>query len=125
MAVGLKSLRVPPTRGGLQRHHHGAVLPDTFAPSVPRRRSRPVGALSAQDRFPMATVDFSRPEVLLPYGMPSVVNAATLKTMAGATRRHQLLKQVGKEWTFVPDDTLIDLRDRAQHFKLGTLTILS
>ena len=98
-------------------------------PALPTQRSqRPrslkrVDELPEERRFPM-TLDLSRQEVRLPFGVPRFVNAATLKAIAGAPFA-QLLRKTGSAWAFVADHTTIDLTDSSQEFRLGRLTIFS
>jgi len=80
--------------------------------------------LSEPDRFPI-TIDFSRTEVRLPFGVPQFANAATLRVMAGGRSSDQLMKKVDGVWEFVSDKTMIDLSNSSEHYRLGRLTILS
>jgi hypothetical protein len=97
---------------------------------VPKQRpvnlvNRPIHSLPEQQRFPL-TIDFSRKDVRLPFGVPRFVNAATLRTMAGRENgSSRLLKKIGNAWEFVADDSMIDLEDRSVQFRLGQVTILS
>ncbi len=84
-----------------------------------------VPSLQAQGRFPVASVDLSRKDAALPFGIGRYVNAATLKAIAGGRRVDQLLKKTPAGWEFVPNDTRIDLQDSTQEFRLGRLTIFS
>ena len=88
--------------------------------TVPRQ----LAVLPQQQRFLM-TLDFSRAEVRLPFGVPRFVNGATLRAMAGGRPLDQLLKKVGDVWEFVEDDTMIDLTNGSEQFRLGRLTIFS
>lgn len=89
-------------------------------PTIARR----LATLPQQRQFPM-TLDFSREEVRLPFGVPRFINAATLRVIAGGRRFDQLLKKVDGAWEFVEDDTMIDLTNSAEQFRLGRLTIIS
>jgi len=108
-----------------------AVVPAGVSdvPMLPTQRcERPpslkrLSALPEERRFPM-TLDLSRQEVRLPFGVPRFVNAATLKAIAGAPFA-QLLRKTGSAWAFVADHTRIDLTDSSQEFRLGRLTIFS
>ena len=93
-----------------------------------RPRARTVAhvpPLPAQRRYPVASLDLSRPDVALPYGIGRYVNAATLKAIAGGGLLDRLLKNTPAGWEFVPNHTRIDLQDNAQEFRLGKLTIFS
>jgi hypothetical protein len=95
----------------------------TTGTSVPRPTHVP--PLNTPRRFPVASIDLSRREVGLPYGVPRFVNAATLKAIAGGRPFDRLLKKTRAGWEFVPNDTRIDLTDASQEFRLGRLTIFS
>jgi len=73
----------------------------------------------------VASIDLSRKEITLPYGIGRFVNAATLKRIAGGQAFDQLLRKTSKGWIFVLDSERIDLTDNAQEFRLGALTIFS
>jgi hypothetical protein len=45
--------------------------------------------------------------------------------MAGGRPFDRLLKKVGSAWQFVKDDTMIDLFNGTEQFKLGRITIYS
>jgi hypothetical protein len=110
---------------------HFAGVPRVGVLAVPariglgNRRLTPVPRVDAPRRFPVASIDLSRRDVGLPYGVPRFVNAATLKAIAGGRTVDQLLKKTHDGWEFVPDDTRIDLTDPLQEFRLGKLTIFS
>ena len=89
------------------------------------RRVTHVPPLQTPRRFPVASIDFSRSNVGLPYGVPRYVNAATLKAIAGGRLFDRLLKKTRSGWEFVQNDTLIDLTDGSQEYRLGRLTIFS
>lgn len=97
-------------------------------PVIVNRHDRPIppriATLPRQRRFPM-TIDFSREDVRLPFGVPRFVNARTLRLMAGGSPFDQLLKKVGPAWEFVEDNTRIDLTNPREEFRLGRLTIFS
>ena len=121
-----------PTRGGSAHLPVASLILSGTAvatlPAMPRFKSRQVThvpTLPKQTRFPVASIDFSRRDVGLPFGVPRYVNAATLKAMAGGKKFDRLLKQTGTDWAFVDNDTMIDLTDSSQEFKLGKLTIFS
>ena len=97
---------------------HSRVNPP--APKLER-----VSQPSQRRRFPLASIDLSRRDVGLPYGVPRRVNAATLKRIAGGQRFDRLLRKTTSGWEFVSDDTMIDLQDNSIEFKLGRLTIFS
>jgi hypothetical protein len=84
-----------------------------------------VPAIQAPRRFPVASIDLSRPDVALPYGVPRYINAATLKVIAGGHRFDTLLKKTRTGWKFVEDDAMIDLKNSQQEYRLGKLTIFS
>jgi hypothetical protein len=90
----------------------------------PEAGVRRVRTLPEERRFPM-TLDLSRKDVQLPFGVPRFINAATLRAIAGGRRSDQLLKKVGGAWEFVEDDTMIDLTNPREEFRLGRLNILS
>jgi hypothetical protein len=90
------------------------------SPSMPRQ----LAMLPKPQRFPI-TVDFSREEVRLPFGVPRFVNTATLKRMAGGSRFDQLLKKVGTTWEFVADEVMVDLTNQREQYRVGRITILS
>jgi hypothetical protein len=101
----------------------GPILPARV--NFGQRRVTRVPALQAPRRFPVASIDLSRRDVGLPYGVPRYVNAATLKAIAGGRSFDRLLKKTPAGWEFVNNDTLIDLTDSAQEYRLGRLTIFS
>jgi hypothetical protein len=90
---------------------------------VPRPTHVPT--LEKQKRFPVASIDFSKKDVGLPYGVPRKVTAGTLKQLAGGSPADQLLKSTRSGWAFVPDSTLIDLTDNSAIYKVAGLTIFS
>lgn len=94
-------------------------------PPLRRRTPAHVPGLPAPRRFPVASMDLSRKDVALPYGVGRHVNAATVKAIAGGRRSDRLLKKTPAGWEFVPNETLIDLTDNTQEFRLGRLTIFS
>jgi hypothetical protein len=100
------------------------VIPMLGALVAPTRPPRRLTALPEPRRVPV-TVDFSRPDVRLPFGVPRFVNAATLRAMAGGRPFDRLLKKIGDAWEFVKDETMIDLLNGTQLFKLGRITIYS
>ena len=100
-----------------------AVREMTVRLHVPRPTHVPT--LEKQKRFPVASIDFSKKDVGLPYGVPRKVTAATLKQLAGGTLTDQLLKSTRSGWAFVPDSTLIDLTDNSAIYKVAGLTIFS
>jgi hypothetical protein len=102
---------------------HLSVLPTEVR--LPFRRTKSVPDLAKPQRFPVASIDLSRADVGLPYGVPRKVNAATLKKIAGGRRSDRLLKKTPLGWEFVADDVMIDLSDSSVEFKLGRLTIFS
>lgn len=89
------------------------------------RQVRHVPQLAKPRRFPVASIDLSRADVGLPYGIPRHVNAATLKALAGGRRFDNLLRKTSAGWELVSDDTVIDLSHNSAEFKLGRLTIFS
>jgi hypothetical protein len=109
------SVRVPPLRA--------PALPARV--NLDHRRVMRVPLLEAPQRFPVASIDLSRSEVGLPYGIPRYVNAATLKVIAGGRWIDSLLKKTRSGWEFVQNDALIDLTDGAQEYRVGRLTIFS
>ena len=120
------------SRGGSANLQVASLMPSgaaiTTLPAIPRFRSRQVThvpTLPKQTRFPVASIDFSRRDVGLPFGVPRYVNAVTLKAMAGGKKFDRLLKKMDAGWEFVDNDTMIDLTDGSQEFKLGKLTIFS
>ena len=84
-----------------------------------------VPTLGEQKRFPVATLDFSKKDVGLPYGVPRRITARTLKQLAGGRWTDQLLRKTSAGWEFVDDSAMIDLADNSVQFKLGRLTIFS
>lgn len=93
--------------------------------SLGNRRVTHVPPLQAPQRFPVASIDLSRRDVGLPYGVQRYVNAATLKAIAGGRPVDRLLKKTRSGWEFVQNDAMIDLTDGAQEYRLGRLTIFS
>ena len=89
------------------------------------RQVTAIPALSKRLGFPVASIDLSRADVRLPYGIPRRINGATLKRIAGGHRSDTLLKKTSAGWQFVADDTMIDITDRSVEFKVGRLTIFS
>ena len=121
-----------PRRGGSAHLQVASLMPSGTAiatlPAMRRFKSRQVThvpTLPKQTRFPVASIDFSRRDVGLPFGVPRYVNAATLKAIAGGKRFDRLLKKTDAGWKFVDNDTMIDLTDGSREFKLGKLTIFS
>ena len=108
-----------------------AGVPQVWAISVPtsigrdRRGLTPVPRVGARRRLPVASIDLSRRDISLPYGVPRFVNVATLKAIAGGRPTDQLLKKTESGWEFVPNDMRIDVTDGSQEFRLGRLTIFS
>ena len=104
----------------------GTVTP--IVPALPRftgRQATHVPTLPKQTGFPVASIDLSRRDVGLPFGVPRYVNAATLKAMASGESFDRLLKMTSAGWVFVANDSMIDLTDGSQEFKVGKLTIFS
>ncbi len=63
--------------------------------------------------------------VVVPLGFSDRrINAATFKALAGHSN-DTLLRKAGARWEIVDDATLIDLHDRTQLFKLGSVQIYS
>ena len=129
---GERSSKIGLPRGGSANLRVASMMPSGAAiatlPPMPRFRSRQVTyvpTLPKQTRFPVASIDFSRRDVGLPFGVPRYVNAATLKTIAGGKKFDRLLRKTGAGWEFVDNDTMIDLTDGSEEFKLGKLTIFS
>jgi hypothetical protein len=89
------------------------------------RQVKQVPSLAPPPRYPVRALDFSKRDVGLPYGVPRVINAATLKRLAGGQSADRLLKNTRAGWVFVPDADLIDLTDSSQEYRLGRLTIFS
>lgn len=102
---------------------HAPVLPARV--NLGGRRVTRVPPLQAPQRFPVASIDLSRRDVGLPYGIQRYVNAATLKAIAGGRLVDRLLKKTRTGWEFVQNDAMIDLTDGAQEYRLGRLTIFS
>lgn len=123
---------VPLTRGGSANLQVASLMPSVrgLAP-LPHslrfegRQVTHVPSLRKQTRFPVASIDFSRRDVGLPFGVPRYVNAATLKAIAGGKMFDRLLKKTDAGWEFVNNNAMIDLTDGSQEFKLGKLTIFS
>jgi hypothetical protein len=84
-----------------------------------------VPILKAPRRFPVASLDLSRKDVSLPYGLGRYANAATVKAIAGGGRFDRLMRKTAGGWEFVADGTRIDLTDGAQEFRVGRVTIFS
>ena len=104
----------------------GRRAPHVLEPVRPRaRRATVVPSLAPLPKFPVASIDLSKKDVTLPYGIGKYTNAATLKIIAGGHRTDQLLRRTRAGWEFVPDGTRIDLTDNRQEFRLGQLTIFS
>lgn len=101
------------------------VLPARVNLGLGRHRVTHVPLLRAPERFPVASMDLTRRDVGLPYGVPRYVNAATLKAIAGGRFVDRLLKKIRSGWEFVENDAMIDLSDGAQEYRLGRLTIFS
>ena|ERR1700683_2485521 len=100
-----------------------AELPAKLRVRTPSAANVP--KLPKQQRFPVASIDLTRPDVALPFGVPPLVSVATLKGLAGGRATDQLLKNTPRGWEFIPDDAMVDLRDRSAEFRLGRLTIFS
>lgn len=120
------------TRGGSANLRVSSLMPAVRGlaalPASPRFEGRHVThvpSLRKQTRFPVASIDSSRRDVGLPFGVPRHVNAATLKAIAGGKTFDRLLKKTDVGWEFVENDAMIDLTDGSQEFKLGKLTIFS
>ena len=64
-------------------------------------------------------------ELELPFGMPRIVNAATLKRMLKAKRGDVLLRRVGLAWEVCENATKVDLTDDSVEFRLGHVQIFS
>jgi hypothetical protein len=111
---------------GAIAHGHAPFIPTlaTLRHNGTSPHPRQLAMLHDERRFPV-TVDLSREEVRLPFGVPRYVNAATLKTMVGARSLDQLFKKVGDAWEFVDNNVMIDLTDRTEQFRVGRVTIFS
>lgn len=95
-------------------------------PVEPRTRTvKHVSSLPSQKRFPVASLDLSRGDIALPYGIGRYVSVSTLKAIAGGGRFDRLLKKTPAGWAFVEDAEQIDLTNNRQEFRLGRLTIFS
>lgn len=105
------------------RLERGPILPASV--NLGSRQVTRVPPLQAPHRFPVASIDLSRSDVGLPYGIPRYVNAATLKAIAGGRRVDRLLMKTRSGWEFVQNDAVIDLTDGSQEYRLGRLTIFS
>ena len=81
--------------------------------------------LPSQARFPVASIDLSRKDFALPYGIGRFINAATLKVIAGGQRIDRLMRRTPAGWEFVPDHARIDLTKGRDEYRLGRLTIFS
>ena len=99
------------------------AAPEPVRPRV--RKATAVVPLPPQQRFPVASLDLSRKDITLPYGVGRFTNAATVKIIAGGRRADRLMKRTTAGWEFVPDDARIDLTDNRQEFRIGQLTIYS
>lgn len=88
-------------------------------------RTMAVPRLAALRRFPVASIDLSRRDIALPFGVGRYMNAATLKRVAGGRRSDRLLKKTASGWEFMENDAMIDLTDASQEYRLGRLTIFS
>lgn len=84
-----------------------------------------VPTLRAPRRFPVASLDLTRKDVSLPYGLGRYATAGAVKAIAGGRRFDRLMRKTGGGWEFVADGTRIDLTDGSQEFRLGRLTIFS
>jgi hypothetical protein len=112
-----------PTRTTLRPKHTPNIALTNIHVSTQQVTRVPV--LAKPRRFPVASIDLSRADVGLPYGIPRWVNAATLKALAGGKPFDRLLKKTPSGWAFVADQTMVDLADKTVEFKLGQLTIFS
>lgn len=130
--VGREGARRPMTCLTSMPRSHGLAMPGSARLSgpptiaginVPRPQRPP--SLPNPRRFPVASLDMSKRDVGLPYGVPRVINAATLKRIAGARVGEQLLKNTPGGWVFVSDEALIDLTDSTQEYRVGRLAIFS
>lgn len=101
--------------------------PSVAIPAVqPRvRQLQRVQRLRKPRRFPVASLDLSRKDIGVPYGAPKLVNAATVKVLAGGRSFDRLLKRTASGWEFMPDHAVVDLSDASQEYRLGRLTIFS
>jgi hypothetical protein len=102
-------------------------VPAPLEPVQPRTRVvAHVPILKAPRRFPVGSLDLSRKDVALPYGLGRYATAATVKAIAGGGRFDRLMRKTGdNSWEFVDGGTRIDLTDGTQEFRLGRLAIFS
>jgi hypothetical protein len=61
----------------------------------------------------------------LPYGMPRMVNVATLKLMLKADPQELVLKRVGERWEPCEDSHRVDLEDDKVEFRIGAVQVFS
>ena len=120
----MRLTELPPVGGALVR-----TVPTITAGDVAIRPLTPqvqrVPQLRKLERFPVASLDFSKEDVGLPYGVPRRISARTLKELAGGGWTDQLLTKTPAGWEFVEDSAMVDLSDNKVQFKLGRLTIFS
>jgi hypothetical protein len=64
-------------------------------------------------------------ELDIPTGLPRFVNAATLKSIVGASSSDVVLRKVGERWEICGDAYSVDLQDRTQVFRVRHLEISS
>ena len=123
----LELLRVdtPPVHAPLVRR------PTRQLPRLTRRSSVApaiLRQLSDPPKFTIRGIDLRDKAITLPFGMDVKtrrITAKTLMKLAGGTRRHELLKQVGDGWIFVDPSAVIDLSDESVRYRLGVVEILS
>jgi hypothetical protein len=84
-----------------------------------------VPILKAPRRFPVASLDLSRKDVALPYGLKRYASAGVVKAIAGGSRFDRLMRKTGDGWEFMADGTRIDLTDGSQEFRVGQVVVFS
>src|SRR5688572_1245868 len=99
-----------------------AVTAASLLPDVRITRTGSIPTLPRQRRVAVASLDLSRPDVALPYGVPRHINVATLKAIAGGDLGDRLLKKTMAGWEFMANDAMVDLADGSQEYRLGRLT---
>jgi hypothetical protein len=126
LEVPVVRFSAPPPEGLALRGRIGSRAPARLEDVPSRTRVvTHVPSLKAPRRFPVASIDLSRTDVALPFGIGRFISAATLKALAGGSPFDRLLKKTETGWQFVNNDACIDLQDNTQEFRLGQLTIFS
>lgn len=57
--------------------------------------------------------------VTLAYGMPRLVNVATLRAIVAPDSAERMFRKLGNGWQILPDSALVDLDDPTKEYRLG------